>query len=417
MILADTLRADALPSGGAPFERAPYLAQLSEESATFTEARSTSSWTAPSTASLLTGLYPDAHGVEQGLFLAQHAAERERAETLNILPGALATLPERFRAAGYRTLGLSENPNITEQLGFDAGFDQLAYLPYDGGDALDQAVDEWLATGAAEEGERWFAYLQLMDPHQPYFRREPYYLAPPAGGAEAAAPEWVELRALYDSEIGHLSARTQRLVEAFDATRNALVVFLSDHGEEFGEHGRQGHWYTLYDELLRVPMYFRGPDDQRTWDPGRRSTPVSLVDVLPTLAELCGLPEGGPIDGLSLAGLLTDPADPTFPRRDLFAMRRHPISHGKTDLTAMVRWGRKVIYDGRQRALEIYDLKQDPQERRDQLIGRAGPKPLREAIAAFRSRARPVEHEAVPVPPLDVELLQRLGYAEGAAGH
>ncbi|MHC4375059.1 MAG: hypothetical protein ACYS26_00530, partial [Planctomycetota bacterium] len=97
--------------------------------------------------------------------------------------------------------------------------------------------------------------------------------------------------------------------------------------------------------------------------------------------------------------------------------RHHPISHGETDLTALVRWGRKVIYDGRLRSLEMYDLNQDPSERRDQLIGRAGPKPLREAIAAFRSRPAPVEHEAVPVPPLDVELLQRLGYAEGAAGH
>ncbi|MHC4377825.1 MAG: sulfatase, partial [Planctomycetota bacterium] len=351
MILADTLRADALPSGGAPLERAPYLARLADESATFSEARSTSSWTAPSTASLFTGLYPNAHGVEQGLFLAQHAAERERTETLNIVPGVLETLPERFRAAGYRTFGLSENPNITEQLGFDAGFDQLAYLPYDGGDALDRAVDEWLATGAAGEGERWFAYLQLMDPHQPYYRRESYYLAPPTGGSEAADPQWVELRALYDSEIGHLSARTERLIEAFDAKQRALVVFLADHGEEFGEHGRQGHWYTLYDELLRVPLYFRAPDGLDAWEPGPRDTTVSLVDVLPTLVELCGLPGGGPADGLSLAGLLADPADPTFPQRDVFAMRHHPISHGETDLTALVRWGRKVIYDGRLRSL------------------------------------------------------------------
>ncbi len=415
MILADTLRADAVPSGGAPVDRAPELAQLAEESATFVEARSTSSWTAPSTASLFTGLYPDAHGVEQGLFLAQHAAERERAETMNVIPAALETLPERFRSAGYRTFGLSENPNVTETLGFDAGFDQLAFLPYDGGDALDRAAEEWL--GAGGSAEPWLVYMQLMDPHQPYFRREAHYLAPPAGGREAADPEWVELRALYDSEVGHLSARTARLIEAFDAERDALIVFLADHGEEFGEHGRQGHWFTLYDELLRVPLYFRAPDSRPGWPTGPRSPSVSLVDVLPTLIELCGLPPGGPMDGVSLAPVLADPRDATFPERDLFAMRHHPISHGETDLTALVRWGRKAIYDGRKRSMELYDLARDPDERANQLIGRAGPKVLRDALVAFREREAPVAHETVPVPPLDVELLERLGYAEGNEGH
>ena len=339
-----------------------------------------------------------------------------------MIPEKLDTLPERFAAAGYRTFGFSENPNVTEALAFDAGFEGFRDFPYVGDDALDRelaGLSELLGTQDPSGNEDpWFVYLQLMDPHQPYHERQPHFLEPPLGGQDAFDPKWALQRAQYDSEVSYLDRRVQTICEMLGAESDALILFLADHGEEFGEHGRLGHWSVLYDELLRVPFYLRPPDGTTPWEPGVRETPVSLIDVLPTLAELCGLNGSGPLDGQSLLPLLArvPETERRMANREIFAMRRHPVSHGQTDLTSLLLWNRKVIYDAKLKRLELYELARDPGEQTDLLwLGRGSARALRKALQAFRARELPVEHEPQPVPPLDEELLRSLGYAEEAA--
>ena len=128
VILLDTLRPDYLGFYGYEKEMAPFLAQLANESVVFERAFSTSSWTAPSTSSLFTSLYPPQHGVVEGFLMHQlltKAREEKAMETiaLNRLPSGRPTLPELFKSMGYGTFGLATNVNIGQEMGFNRGFD------------------------------------------------------------------------------------------------------------------------------------------------------------------------------------------------------------------------------------------------------------------------------------------------------
>ncbi len=156
VIVIDTLRPDHLGFHGYHRETAPYLASLAEKAVVFTHAVSTSTWTAPSTTSLFTGLHPLRHGVQLGIvahrrMLESHnragaergvdvgvgvdnSKDKEKDENkvkvqLNRIPASVSTLPELFRESGYRTFGIAANPNIGASIGFDRGFDRLLSAP------------------------------------------------------------------------------------------------------------------------------------------------------------------------------------------------------------------------------------------------------------------------------------------------
>ena len=130
VILTDTLRANYLGVYGYPKETAPFLADLAERAVVFDRAFSTSSWTAPSTSSLFTSLYPNQHGVVEGFMMRRKrnnrlAKQGEETIALNRLPAGVVTLPERFRALGYATFGMASNPIIWDEMGFSRGFDEF----------------------------------------------------------------------------------------------------------------------------------------------------------------------------------------------------------------------------------------------------------------------------------------------------
>jgi hypothetical protein len=133
VIVVDALRPDHLGFYGHFRETAPYLASLASRSVVFTRAVSTSTWTAPSTASLFTGLHPLQHAVQLGIVAHQNRVEFDK-ETqsvkleLNRIPDSVETLPEIFRNLGYRTFGIATNPNIGSGIGFDRGFDRFKLL-------------------------------------------------------------------------------------------------------------------------------------------------------------------------------------------------------------------------------------------------------------------------------------------------
>jgi hypothetical protein len=199
LVVLDTVRADAA--------HGPFLDDLAARSTVYRHARSTSSWTAPSTASLFTGLYPTEHGVTGGFRAQQRAAGvdvvlRDPDIALRGMPAEVPTLPERFRAAGWRTLGVASNVNIGTELGFDRGFDWFFLDRTADSDALLRRMTAWLV--ARGPGRPTFVYLHLNDAHQPYKAREPYYRRP--------ARRSDEERARYASEIAAMDAALGRFV-------------------------------------------------------------------------------------------------------------------------------------------------------------------------------------------------------------
>jgi arylsulfatase A-like enzyme len=408
--LVDTLRADALGCYGPRRGLTPNLDRFAREATLFAHAVAQSSWTRPAVASIFTGLRPLRHGVhdDQGL------------------GGQALTLAELLRASGYRTGAWITNPNVGAQLGFDQGFDSFQRLPRSRSAAghVQAAFAQWLA-GAAADPRPFFAYLHLMEPHAPYtpplrFRRRFAGGAPRGIGtagylrrAHQALPAAGELRALrqlYDAEVAALDegfGALRQLLERRGRWDDTVVVFVSDHGEAFGEHGRLEHGRDLHREVLDVPLIVRLPGGGA----GRQvKRLVEQVDLFPTLLGIAGVSAPPPNDGVDLGALLRGERVVTPPRA-AYAHLQHHDESWQAVITCRYRLLVRLEAGGDRRWLFSRDG--DAQERHDLAAAR----PL--ALAALddfrhwwtRTARAPV---ATPMPQLSAEEraeLQALGYA------
>lgn len=422
LITLDTFRPDHLASYGYGQVTGPFLDRLVSEGTVFRSAYSTSSWTAPATSSLFTGLYTNRHGIKEG-FLA-HQKRSEALEDLvgtslqlNRLPDALSTLPELLRGAGYQTMGVASNINIGREIGFDRGFDKFRKLQDRDAEVLAEQISAWRAE--ASEKAPTFLYLHFNDVHEPYEPREQWYEDPPTTEAMQRNGELAPVVAAYNSEISYLDGVLASLYETLAWHDNTLVVVVSDHGEEFGEHGRIGHQFSLYDELMHTMMVFSGPDlGIGTW---QRDIHVSLIDVLPTILDLLQVPIPEGRDGLSLLPWLTMEEPPTslqrdFRRRTLFAHRqRFRVRQGKElqQLWAAVRGPWKLIESDS--GARLFHLVKDPAEKRDRASFQEDlVLDLQAELERFRSRGVDFEGQQTEVE-LDqetLESLRSLGYIQ-----
>jgi len=279
LIMVDTLRADHLSCyGGSPVQT-PHIDQLASGGLRYANMFSQASWTRPSVATILTGLYPSSHG-------AVHKADR--------LPDRVDTLAEMLQRGGYRTVGFANNANVSAAFNFQQGFDEYHYLApdfffgaseaasqlavysglrlvrerflshyvdvhhyYQPAEVVTATVRDWLDHRPPGK-EPLFLFVHYMDPHDPYFvhpfNGEGYArVANPNPPAELAE----KLHRVYAGEVAYLD---EHLGVLFDDLRKrglwdrTLVVLTADHGEEFHEHGGWWHGTTLYDEQVHVPL-------------------------------------------------------------------------------------------------------------------------------------------------------------------
>ena len=413
VVLIDTLRPDHLELYGYPRETAPFLARLGERSAVFPRAYSTSSWTAPATASLFTSVYPTQHGVTLGFFASRRQRRRVRQEgsapmPINSIASTLDTLPERFRAAGYGTFGLAANINIGPEIGFSRGFDRFERLHEGrGGGADARELEERLYAWEEEirAADPAFVYLHLNDVHGPYDKHAPWY--------EPQTDELADLQAAYDSEIRFVDEALRRVFARFGWKEDTIVAVLSDHGEEFREHGGLSHRFSLYRELVQILMLVRGPMVQA------RSVELNagIQDLMPTLLDLAGLEAGESLEGASLAPVLVsgdrraDRLRRKLGSRTLFAHRTGGDKH--EDLRAVIE-GDLYLIAGRDGA-ELYDVARDPLQRHDLAsTAHADLTGLQARLEAF-DRLEPAagsDREEVVLDPEAVKELKALGYVD-----
>lgn len=415
LVVIDTLRADHLEVYGYEHRTAPFLASLAKRGVVFDRAHSTSSWTAPSTASIVTGLYPTRHGVVEGFFAHRQResfAERDgvAVQPLTRLPGDARLMAERLRDAGYATLGVASNINIGPVLGFDRGFDRFVHAQQRPAEGLLQEAAAWPEL-QPDSGERSFLYLHLNDAHVPYDPRRPWFEPPSMPGRRPMAA--------YDSEISYIDAALERLATELAWDDETLVIVVSDHGEEFGDHGGTQHAGGLHEELTHVVMIFAGAGL-----PARRvGVDVSLVDVLPTLLDLAGLEADPALDGRSLAPLLrggdADPeATAALEERALLAHRAKMGRDHGAHWWAVIHDGWKLIVDGDDRAL--YDQRTDRREQHD--LAKSEPERVRALEARLEAlrgagladaAARQSDRTEIELDEAMVEALEALGYTEG----
>jgi arylsulfatase A-like enzyme len=274
---------------------------LAEEGTRFSQAISTFSATSASHMSIFTGTYPATHKVRY---------------PTDVLPKSVATLTEQLRLEGYSTAAVTENAMIRGGSGFDRGFDSYREnkerLKRAGG--IDRTFSEGLAWVREHRDERFFLFLHTYEAHTPYTPElKSLGLIPEddLSGLSGAALGWAKERRAYAAEI-HYSDRVLRdlfsKLKAEGMLDETIVIILSDHGEEFGEHGGSYHGKTVFDEILRVPLLIWAPG---LIEKGRVVTEqVSLIDVSPTICDLLGLPVSKDIPGRSVVELMRGKPDP-----------------------------------------------------------------------------------------------------------
>ncbi len=405
VVLLDTLRPDHLGFFGNDQEPAPFLAELADGASVFRRCYSTTSWTAPAVASLFSGLYPTGetgHGILEG-FMAFKRREQRGVSVdvlpLNRLPEEVTLMAELFKEAGWSTFGIVTNLNVGPEIGMDRGFDRFQLYRKDDASKVEETVFSWAEEIASSEPA--FVYLHFMDPHVPYQKRAPWYAKPDSPLGEPVAR--------YDSEISFLDEHLANIFGHFGWAEDAIVVIVSDHGEEFGDHGGSGHEFQLYSELNRVLMMVRIPGQDT---PSFVEANVSLVDVLPTLLALSGVEVPGGLDGMSLLPLLLDRrwAAAAFHSRPVFS-HRLKLSPAPQHLWSVIEGNRKLIFGPE--GTELYNLDTDWKEQDNRWPEHnAEVEDLVRKLEAFRSRGfRVVEKVRVGGKEIST-LLQALGYIE-----
>lgn len=279
LIMIDTLRADHVGLYGYNRPTTPYIDQFGRENVTFRRAFTAAPWTPPSVASLLTGLYASSHG------MSPPQNRRDAREAMARLSDELLTIAEYLDEESYRTLALSSNPWISEDFGFEQGFHSFRTSAFSDAETVTSAAVDLLKDELG--GSPYFLYLHYLDPHSPYTPPERFH-AIFRDGQESTTKEWRDEIDRYDGEIRYLDREVGRLLEHLRSRSDyerTIIIIVSDHGEQFGEHGKQGHGHSLYNEETWIPLIIK-PGESIAAREVREV--CSTIDILPTILALTG---------------------------------------------------------------------------------------------------------------------------------
>ena len=412
LISVDTLRADHLGCYGYPKPTTPRIDAFRRDAALFEQAIAHSPSTLPSHASIFTSLLPSHHGASV-------------ANSFGVDPEAI-TLTEILKAEGYATASFNGGIQLDPIYGLDRGFDVYAAarpsvasadLLVDPVDMFDHAVDEtinWIET--PNRHERFFLFLHTYELHHPYTPK-PEALESIGAEYDGSLPKDISVDLLvrindgdveldngdlehiisaYDAELRSVDTAFGRLIDFLreeELYDNTIIVFTSDHGEEFGERGFVGwHSHTLYDELLRVPLLLKLPGAVHAG--ASADEQVRGIDIAPTILAALGLDAPAGFEGVSLLGPLSGSG----------SVPRHAVSRKDvviTDDFASLRTPDWKWFRG-----SLFHLASDPKEATEvsgdnRETGEALSAKLEELLA---TRPRPVPHKVEP----DEELLKQL---------
>jgi arylsulfatase A-like enzyme len=325
LIMIDALRADRLNCYGYGPRTSPRMDALAAEAIRFETCLTQASWTKPSTATLLTAMYPSSH---QAVYKP------------DMLPDPVVSIAEMLGGEGYFCLGFANNANITPMFNFGQGFDHYGYLRpdyfffspesgfqltgynqlrlirerfisqkkhvqhyYQDARVVNRNVISWLED--LRQG-RFFVFIHYMEPHDPYFVH-PYN---GEGYARVSDPNpdpsmAGRLSEIYDGEIRFVDEAVGQLCDwlkeagLYDET---LIVLTADHGQEFQEHGGWWHGTTLYEEQIHVPLLIKLPGGEQAGSVDTRL--VRVLDIAPTILTLAGIPPHTSMQGKSFLGTM-----------------------------------------------------------------------------------------------------------------
>jgi arylsulfatase A-like enzyme len=414
VISIDTLRADHLGCYGYGRATSPTLEKFASKSMLFEDTSAPSPWTLPSHGSLLTGLYPSSLGLTT---------------KQNALPSDAKTLARILSKYNFDTGAFVNGTYVSKKFGFNKGFDTFEYIP-NPNDAKGTApmiirlVKKWLDR---HQKKQFFLFVHFFDVHSnysslPYYEKQ--FTGPYEGVFNGSTQQLKDVREgklsldnsdakhlidLYDAGIRQLDDRLKVLFDFLEQKgllENSYVVITSDHGEEFLEHGGILHSKTHYQEVMHVPLIIRGPKIP----PGLRIKEiVSLVDVMPTILGLLGIPSLSGFDGYDLRPLWQESCA-RLPERFVFA--EADIDNVRDNIKLAVRSRQhKLHYDILSKKIELYNLAEDPQELTSIYHEHTAlSKLLFQELRNFMQSSTKKGQKAAPLSPEELQRLKSLGY-------
>ena len=413
IFLADTFRADNLARHGGDPSWTPALNAFAENSVIFEQAHSASTWTLPSHATLFSGLQPYQCG----------ATDRDRQ-----LPTSALTIAEHLAAQGYRTAAVTERGYVSRTFGMSQGFQWFQ----ESSRSIKKTMEQARALIDARDDRPLFLFVHSYRTHAPYSVSNETRLRLGLEGADtlnwesvatviadhespsfrdAPADQVVKTQrnalALYRGGAADLDLEFGRF-EEFLRDRKFLergyLIFTSDHGEAFWEHGIYGHGKGLWEEVLHVPLIIHGPE----LNPRSIDFPVSQVELAGTLCRLAGVPTTDAWLGDDLLSEHVSVPVFGFECDILQSEKRLSLQLGSSKIVAVELPGGGALGP----PLDAFDLAADPSELDDQaeaawaaeLARKLGPEALRLLIPSMgTSEARPDSGQA--------KQLGDLGYA------
>ncbi|MFN2427470.1 MAG: sulfatase [Candidatus Binatia bacterium] len=373
LISLDSLRADHVGAYGYERDTSPNFDRFAREGVMFRNAISTSSWTLPTHLTMFTGRSQISHGV---------------VVDTRVLSTAIPTLGEIFHEAGYETAGFVSGPYVGGHYGYARGMDTYIDLSAQWGKGAEARAailspeinEKALAWLDEERTAPFFLFLHYFDIHYDFVPPAPYdTMFDPDYTGTMDGRQFIErddvhpkmdprdlehILALYDGEIRFTDEHVGRVLDRLRSKGlldNTVVMIVSDHGDEFFEHGNKGHHRTVYDEVLRIPFALRLPGGEhagKTYD-----AQVTLLDVFPTLLDAAGFTPPATAEGVNLAAWLRGSA----PQRDaiysdFYDKRGFNLQVARRTATAKTIQHFNRITHPRRGSIEHYDLVSDEAE-------------------------------------------------------
>ncbi len=366
--MCDTLRADKVHVYNPKTNvLTPNYDAFATDATRFAWAQVQGTWSLPSQASMLTGVYPSVH---------------RATEQTSKINAQLPIAPEIFKKAGFRTGLFSSNGYISSKWGFGRGFDEnrnfvRENLP-NGADNLWATAKKWILPGKAKPQ---FVYLAVIEPHVIYNPKKEFlkmYWDKPYGGPIKPVLTGIQLgkikqgtlkvndtdkaylEALHNAEITQSDTAFGVFLADLKAAGlydTSVVIVISDHGDEFWEHGDVGHAQGPHQELVHVPFMIHAPG---LLPAGRViQTEVEAMDLAPTVLDLSGIPVPDSMQGQSVLPVALDEV--------AYAPSASMTQNGS--MARGIKSGRyRLIHSGVGR-IELYDEIADPREQTE-IVGK-----------------------------------------------
>ena len=380
LVSFDAVQARHIHSLGYPLDITPTIDAMAKEGVNFTDAISVASWTVPASMTWFTGVYPSDHKVLNKY--AVYEPPVEKIAKLRELSPNLMTLAEVMKQNGYITGGFTGDAGVSGVFGYNIGFDVYEDKTTFGD--MDQSVPKALAWLKENKGKKFFMFLHGYDAHGQCIPQAGFdyrfvdknYDKKYSGSKEeqeelreeGLANGKIELRdedvkfwrAIYDEKINREDARFKKFLDGLKELGlldKTVFVLTSDHGTEFYEHHRFDHGFSLYNELINVPLIVHLPDRKE----GQVVTgAVSSIDVMPTILDIMDVQVPDPVKQQLRGKSLVPVMNGAPVTGDVYSETNYRLYTFKRSITTQDGW--KFIYTLENKGRELYNLKSDPQE-------------------------------------------------------